>query len=336
MSIPEMISFDEMCQRGSIRDTDVQQLRALFYKDAHVSRKEAEALFELNDACRVQDASWPVFFVEAITAYIVNDIEPKGYLTAANADWLIERVSTDDGIVSTQAEMELLLAVMERARWVPERLARFALEQVERAIVSREGPLRTVTGLSVGEVTVAGVALLRKVLYAFGGDGNVAVTRNEAEVLFRINDATKDADNTPEWQELFVKAIAGVVMAASGYEVPPRHEALRRERWLQERGDLSVGAFLAAIAKGGLTGIREAYIELTPEERAIARLEQQRIEIITNEEVTGGEVSWLAEQIGRDGELSPNEIALLAYLKAESPRLHPLIAPLLDRLDEAA
>ena len=34
---------------------------------------------------------------------------------------------------------------------------------------------------------------MRRMLYAFGGDGNIAITRQEAEVLFDINDAT-DAD----------------------------------------------------------------------------------------------------------------------------------------------
>ena len=66
--------------------------------------------------------------------------------------------------------------------------------------------------------------LLRRMLYAFGGDGNVAVTRAEAEVLFDINDATADAEPNPAWTDLFVKAIANVVMAASGQQ-PPNQRA---------------------------------------------------------------------------------------------------------------
>jgi hypothetical protein len=335
MSIIKSMSFDEIWQRGSINETDVKRLRALFYDDAHISREEADALFELNDACTAEDHSWPAFFVEAITDYLVNEVEPRGYLTSANADWLIERISAD-GVVKSETELELLLSVIDKARWAPERLSKFALEQVEMAVIEGAGPMRTGQELIAGRVTETDLTMLRRALYAFGGHGNIAVTRSEAEVLFRINDATADAPNADGWQQLFVKAIANTIMAASGYRVPSREDALRQERWLEARGDLSVGSFLSSIARGGISGIRDAYFGQTAEERAIARLEQQRIEIITNEAVTGGEVDWLVEQLDRDGKLTENEKALLAFVKAESPKLHPALQPLLGRLEEAA
>ena len=335
MSIIKSLSFDEICQRGIIHATDVQRLRSLFYDDAHISREEAEALFALNEACQADGDEWPQFFVEAVTDYIVNEVEPRGYLTSANADWIIERISKD-GIINSRTELELLINVIDKARWSPERLVKFVLEQVESAVLDGAGPLRTGPHLEAGRVTDDDVDMLRRALYAFGGDGNIAITRTEAEVLFRINDGTAHADNSDHWQELFVKAIANTIMAASGYKMPSREEALRREKWLESRGDLSVGAFLSSIATGGISGIREAYFGQSAEERAIARLEQQRVEIITNEAVTGGEVDWLAEQIGRDGALTENEKALLAFVKAESPTLHPSLQPLLGRIDEAA
>jgi hypothetical protein len=70
-------------------------------------------------------------------------------------------------------------------------------------------------------------------LYAFGGDGNIAVTQQEASVLFDINDATAETENHPAWSDLFVKALANFLMATSGYQVPTRQEALRREAWLE-------------------------------------------------------------------------------------------------------
>ncbi len=45
MSITKSLSFDEICQRGNIRDTDVVRLRKLFYDGSNISRQEAEALF---------------------------------------------------------------------------------------------------------------------------------------------------------------------------------------------------------------------------------------------------------------------------------------------------
>ena len=62
---------------------------------------------------------------------------------------------------------------------------------------------------------------------------NVAITRSEAELLFDIADATNEAENDPAWTDLFAKAIANAIMAASGYSAPNREEALRREAWLE-------------------------------------------------------------------------------------------------------
>ena len=59
------------------------------------------------------------------------------------------------------------------------------------------------------------VDILRRIVYAFGGNGAVAMAKSEAEVLFDLNDATAGADNDPSWNDLFVKAIASYVMAAS-------------------------------------------------------------------------------------------------------------------------
>jgi hypothetical protein len=90
------------------------------------------------------------------------------------------------------------------------------------------------------------------------------------------------------------------------------------------------------MVQSNLSSIRDAYQDQTAEERALARLEHQRIEIITNEEITEAEASWLASRLGRDGRLSPSEMALIAYLKLESPKIHPALIEAVDRLGRAA
>ena len=80
-----------------------------------------------------------------------------------------------------------------------------------------------------------------------------------------------------------------------------------------------------------------APIRTSPRRRGpLARLEHQRIEIITNEAITEAEAGWLCERIGRDGRLTPNEAALVAYLKQESPAMHPDLQAAVDRLAHAA
>ena len=78
-------------------------------------------------------------------------------------------------------------------------------------------------------------------------------------------------------------------MAASGQAVPTREEALHRDAWLMEaKGELSPLALLSAMVSSSIDAVRATYQEQSAEERALARLEQQRIEIITNEEITAG------------------------------------------------
>ena len=165
----------------------------------------------------------------------------EGYLTAENAAWLIRRIAKD-GQIESKTELELLLNVLDKARWVPQSLVRFALDQVKDAIINGAGPLRSGKPRGPTVVIEADVDLLRRILYSFGGDGNLAVTQAEAEVLFDIDAATAEADNHPAWSDLFVKAIANCVMAASGYAPPPREVALARDAWLERRGELSPGS----------------------------------------------------------------------------------------------
>ncbi len=327
IDIDDETLIDEICRRGCLRDGDVAALRRRVYSRPNIDAGNIELLFRINRTTRSHDAAWSAFFVEAVTDYLINDVVPQGYVTAANADWLIQRISKD-GLVEARNELELLISVLERARWAPASLARFAMDQIRLATLNGAGPLRTGALLQPGQISECEVDLLRRVLYAFGADGNVAVTRAEAEVLFDIEDATANQPQLPAWQDLFVKAVANVIMAASGYAVPAREEALRREQWLDTRNDLSIASFLTRVFK--------SYHEQSTEDRALARLERQRVEIITNEEVTETEAAWLAERIGRDGRVTANERLLLAFLKRESPRIHPVLQQLVDAVSIAA
>jgi hypothetical protein len=329
MGVLSAVSVSEIKARGSIKDADVLRLRRSYYDDSRISAQEADTIFALNDACPVQDPAWADCFVETITDYVVEQVEPQGYITTENAQWLRERIARD-GKVESKTELELLVNVLDKARWAPQSFVRFALDQVRSAVIDGNGPLRSGTAFAPGVVTDGDVDLLRRILFAFGSDGNLAVTRSEAEVLFDIDEATAGADNCRAWSELFIKAIAGAMLAASGYAAPPRAAALAQEAFLDRRGDLSLDNILS----GMVTGMRNwfgGYSEQTHEERAIARLTQQKIEIVTHEGLAIAEPAWLAARIALDGRMTPNQRALLIYLKAESPTIHPALQALIDR-----
>jgi hypothetical protein len=334
MAVLSAVSIAEIKARGSIKDADVLKVRRNYYDDGSITAEEAEAIIALNDACPVQDPAWADCFVETITDYVVDQALPEGYLTTENCQWLIERIARD-GRVETTTELELVVNVLDKARWAPQSLIRFALDQVKDAVINGVGPLRSGKQLLPGVVSQADVDLLRRLLYSFGGDGNIAVTKPEAEVLFDIDEATTAADNHPSWQDLFVKAIANCVMGASGYATPPREVALARDAWLDRRGDLSLDAVLGGMVSG-IQGLFGGYRQQTEEERAIARLTMQKIGIVTHEAIVPADASWLAQRIGSGGNLTPNERALLAFLQAENPALDPQLQALVDRATVAA
>lgn len=316
---------------GRITPEDVLVLRSQVFGDGIVSRVEAETLFALDRGCRDRCPEWTEFFVEALKDFIVHQEKPQGYVSGEQADWLIGAIA-ENGVVETESELELLVSVMEAAKSSPEKLSAYALEQVEHAVLDGSGSLGRRGKLEAGRINNAEVQLLRRILYAFGGDGNIAVTRAEAEALFRLNDRTAQAGNDPEWNELFVKAVANYVLCGTGYEPPTREEALAHDRFL-DSAEPGIGGFFARMASGGLSGLLGAYapsrtIESDWEARNHAADAQAR----NAEKVEASETRWLAERIGGDRPMHENEKALLAFIRQASPSIHPDLKPLMDKV----
>lgn len=318
----------KIAERGSISANDVLTLRREVFAGGVICEAEANMLFDLNEACETQDPKWNEFFVEALGDYLVRQAEPEGYVSESNARWLMDRISRD-GVVDTRNELDLAVSVLEKAQSSPQSLVAFALEQVKLGVLEGEGPVGRSRALKPGVVGEAEVQLLRRILYAFAGDRNVAITRAEAEVLFDINDATAEQENHPSWSDLFVKAVANFLMAASDYVVPTRQEALRREEWLEERD--GIGGFMSKMLSGGLKGIWHAYQRDEDIER-YARLFGRENMIAHSERITGVEADWLANRIGRDGVFHENEKALIDFIREESPDIHPTLRPLIERV----
>jgi hypothetical protein len=302
MSLLQSFPVEDVVRRGSIRDAEIALLRAAFDGGAPVTERDADTLFALDEACPVQHAAWGGLFVDALTDHFVHQVAPDGYLNKAKAERLIGMISRE-GKTGRRTELDLLLGILETARWIPLGLARFALDQVKHAVATGEGPIRSASALPAGSISEAEVELIRRVLYAFGGNARLAITRGEAEVLLDINGLL--AEPAPEaWADLFAKAIANLLAFASGHAVPLREEALAREP-------------LGDTASRGASGVllRAA----SSEERAIARLERQRIEIITNEAIAEVDAAWLSERLASAGAVNPGAESPLGELLAALP-----------------
>jgi hypothetical protein len=326
--LPE--SVRAMIARGRITDEDVLTLRREIYGDGIVHPADAELLFRLDEDIAENSPSFKALYVEALTDYVVWQRAPEGHVSEDNADWLIARIS-QNGRVKSDTELELLVAVIDKAHSAPGRLSAFALKQVAAAVVDGEGPLAAGRALTPGVIGLAEVEMLRRILYAQGGSRPLGICREEAEVLFDLNDRTREADNHPAWSDLFVKAVANFLMTARGYEPPTRQEALRREAWVDGATPGVGGVFtgmMQSLLTGGLRGVWRAYrsdVDVAAE-RNDAFEESTR----AAEPVTADEVKWLADRIGRDGQLHRNERALIDFLREESPDIHPSLRTLID------
>ncbi|MGE0024598.1 MAG: hypothetical protein AB7S70_13330 [Hyphomicrobium sp.] len=320
MRVVKSVPVEDLEGRGSIKDSDVTRMRKAFEVDPVIQEGEAEAMLRLNRSCPVQAPTWSSFLTDAIADYLLNQSGPEGYITLDKSRWLVGKLATD-GWIANRAEFDLLVAVLGRARWFPLSLAAFALEQVAGAVVHGYGPLRRGHGAGLGAGSAQGavpgtigepeIALIRTILSAFGGESVLVLTRPETEILIGINKAVAGRRAPLAWTDLYARAMANVILAENGYAVPPRAVALRPS--VAENGEASIEEQIAV----SLARLRHEYHTQSVEERALARLERQRIEIVTGEEMAADETGWLTERLLASLRPAAIETAVLAYLDRE-------------------
>jgi hypothetical protein len=313
-------------ERGRIEARDVMDMRQSVFANGVLCKDEAIGLLAVHANCAMKCAEWDIFFVEALSDFLVENVEPSGYVNDKQAKWLMNAISRGKHVAS-RAELELLVTVLEKSKRSPDLLSAFALSQITDAILDHKGPLAD-QNRRQGVVTARDVEMLRRVLYAFGGEGSIGITKAEAEVLFRLNDKSLETENDPAWSDLFVKAIANYMMAVSSYEVPTREEALRREKWLNKQGESR--SFFTRMIADGLKGIMAAYLAPSGTEAAFAARNArfEREEKVASA-IHQSEAHWLVERINKDGYIRSNEKMLLSFFKKESPSIHPELQPLL-------
>lgn len=309
----------EIVARGEVRADDVLDLRRAVFGEITVTREEVEALFLIDEGTERRTPEWRAFFLEAVTDWLVRQQEPVGYITDAQADWLIARIEADRR-VRDRTELELVVRVLELADQAPASLAAFGLSLVTRSVVENDGV-----------ISAEEVERMRRLVFAMGGPGRMAVTRDEAAALFDLNDATRGRDNDPSWTDFFKRAVANAVTAAAGWAPPGREEALRRQAWL-EAPTPGVGAVLAGVA-GALGRLDGPMIRglLTPDDTFGERLEVQTAATASAAPVDASEARWLLDRIGRDGEFDVNERALITFLREIAPSTDPSLHALIDQ-----
>jgi len=303
MDQPMSMHFRAIAQQaaanGEIDADEVLQLRRAAWPDRAIDAAEADAILPINDLVSNKSPEWTDFLTEAVCEYMLRADEPRGYVSPAKTAWLIAALDRD-GQLDSMTELELLVRVIEKALGTPDELKAYALRQIERAVVFGTGPTRDGGALHAGSITEAECKVLRRMIFASGGDGPARVSKAEAEMLFRIKDATLGAINAPEWERLFVQGVGNAVQGWQAAQGLTRERAAELETFMNDHTS-RVGAFLGRMARFDRVRASSAPRDIFAEAQADAA-------------VTQGEQDWLDGLVGADGEIDPLERALLAFL----------------------
>ena len=298
---------------GQITADELLALRREGWGDGVITRAEAEALFALNHALHDRTPEWCDFFVEAVGEFVLNGTPPRLQCSDKEAEWLIAQIEAD-GTVESMVELEALVRILERAENTPDRLKNYVLGVVEREVLTGTGPTRNGGSLSATHITAAECRILRRVIFASGGHGPAAVTRFDAEMLFRLKDATLADENAAEWDDLFIDGVANFL---KGFVLPRAQLGHDRRRELEAfvaDNSASVGRFMGRVAReapqvmnhfGRVFGRKPAS---GPDYEALAA---------SGEQITDFESQWLEGMIAADGEVDALESRLIERLAAE-------------------
>ncbi len=303
----------QVSRDGIISPAELQSLRQLGWGDGQIHRGEAEAIFAINRSITQPDGAWVDFFVEAVAEFVLNGSEPREMCDEEEAEWLIAAVD-HDGRLDSMAELEALVRIIERARNVPDKLKHYALRQIEQAILTGTGPTRHGGDLSATHISSAECRILRRLVFASGGHGPAAISRYDAELLFRLKDKTIEDENAPQWRELFVDGIGNYLRGFHLQNAQLSHDRIKELEAFIADNKVRVGRFMGAMARE-IPEVRNHFGKVFGKKSDgpdYAALEA------AGDDVTENEQNWLEQMIAADGEIDDLERALIERLKLDS------------------
>jgi hypothetical protein len=305
-------------------------LRRAVYGKGDATRADLENLLARGREAGA-DPEFAALVAEVATDLLVRQVDPAGYVTEADAAWLVARLREGGGL-ACRAEFETLKAIFGHAVSVPPVLTAFAVREVEKAILTgRRGAMGGVDH-EPGVVTREDVAALRAMAFAPTLGSSLHVDKATAEALFDIAHATATAANDPEFAEFFARAVGNYLMGVAFSGTPDRADVLRHEAEL-EKGT-GFGGFFAAMAHGPSRAEVADALESTEAEEEDAYLREnldteQRLAAAEN--VGGDQAKWIIAHLTRGGPLTEAEKRLLRFLADESASTPPELTALLDR-----
>jgi hypothetical protein len=327
-----------VAQTGKIElETVLAARRAAYGNNGLVSLAAAEGLFEIERARTAHSPAWSMLFVEALTDFVLNQQPPVGYLSDANAAFVEGQVKRRKQ-PSTDCDVELVTKLIEDARTVPAGFAAFALRLVKDAVIYADGPDASGRPLGSGIVSDADVGLLQRILWGAGDEGLLAVSRDEAEALFAIADATAGANNARAFDDLFARAVGNYLLGATGRHNPDRATSLR---WETETHKVDVLAALSsAFAKSSPQAAQALDPRFMIDTLRNVRTLSEDVELshdIQNrareaatavaEVLTADKAGWLIDHVNQNGTMTSAGKALMSFVMREAAALDASMQP---------
>jgi len=305
--------FTDLARRaaadGQVDSHELLDLRREAWGDGIIAQDEAEALFALNDALEERDDEWADFFVEAIGEFVLNTTQPRLQCDDDEARWLIEQVD-HDGRVESLVELETIVRIIERAQNVPEILKTYIIQQVESEVMTGIGPTRCGGKLTATHISAAECRILRRVIFAAGGSAPAAVSRHEAEMLFRLKDATVHEDNAPEWDELFLDGVTNYLKSFALQNAQLDHDRARELQSFIADNEANVGRFFGKMARE-VPQVRNHFGKVFGKKANTPGIAEQAE---AGAKITDSESEWLDRMIEADGEVDELERRLLTRI----------------------
>lgn len=309
---------------------DALALRRAIYGKGDASKADLTDLIARGPAFGA-DPDFRDLVAEVAKDVFIHQVDPEGYVTEADAAWLMEKLG-DGGGLSCRAEYEILKSVFSHALSVPPALTEFAVREVEKAILT--GRRDSIGGVDhePGIVTDEDVAALRALVFAATQGSSMHVGRGVAEALFDIAHATATSANSSDWPRFFAQAVGNYVMGAPFLGAPDRAEVLQAEAVLNQ--PTSLGSFLSSMFRAPSTS------EFLSAERSVDEAEEIALrgqnaanqrEIDAAAGIDAAEAKWILAHLTRGGSLTEAERCLISFIREEAPSAPAEIKALYDR-----
>ena len=319
-----MTAFNQVARRvavsGKVEAADIAELRRAIYNDGVVSRAQGEALFEIERVRTAHSDAWSELFVEALTDYAIKQEPPEGYLSEDTAAWITAEISKRRK-PSTDAEIELVINLIEKAREVPAAFSSFALRLVKDMVMYGDGVDARGRSHDGSCISEADINSLQRVLWGAGSEGLMAVSRDEAEALFSIAHASAGHDNDTkfdafrwETETAYTKDAVNILGAVFGKR--------RNANW----GQLQDSGFYKDTILNARTLAQDLEHRFETENVAYDAAQ------LAASVMTPDKAGWLLDHIDQNGVMTEPEKALVRFIRREAGSLDPSLAKVLEKV----